>query len=171
MQETISDVRAVFTETRRLAYKFGRVGLVEPNDICQEAMIRVLRSGKSELGKGWLFKVVRSVVVDARRRMARDGRYLQEPGADLRVSERIGNDLLASDSCVVRETELEIDLVPGLKNVLAQLSKPARQVLLLYAEGWSYKEIAELTNANVGTVRSRLYYARKRAKEYLSELG
>ncbi len=39
--------------------------------------------------------------------------------------------------------------------------------LLLYAEGYDYVEIAARTGANVGTVKSRIYYARKRLKSLL----
>jgi len=39
--------------------------------------------------------------------------------------------------------------------------------LLLYAEGYDYGEIAAMTGANVGTVKSRIYYARQRVKSLL----
>jgi DNA-directed RNA polymerase specialized sigma24 family protein len=39
---------------------------------------------------------------------------------------------------------------------------------VLYSEGNSYEEIARLTNTKLGTVRSRLHYARRRAKGLLS---
>jgi RNA polymerase sigma-70 factor (ECF subfamily) len=58
-----------------------------------------------------------------------------------------------------------------LKKVLHQsmdkLSKNHKEVLLLFAEeDLSYSEIAERTNCSVGTVMSRLFYARKKAKKH-----
>ncbi len=38
-------------------------------------------------------------------------------------------------------------------------------VMSLRGEGWSYEEIANKTGLAIGTVRSRIHYARKRAKE------
>ncbi|MGL1585761.1 sigma factor-like helix-turn-helix DNA-binding protein [Vibrio parahaemolyticus] len=41
---------------------------------------------------------------------------------------------------------------------------------MLYSEGHSYEEISQLTNVKLGTVRSRLHYARRRAKKLLAGL-
>ena len=42
--------------------------------------------------------------------------------------------------------------------------------MLRELEGLSYEEIAEATGAKLGTVRSRLFHARKRLKEILRPL-
>ncbi len=55
-------------------------------------------------------------------------------------------------------------------NLLNQLAVPHRAVLLLhFVEDFSLEEIAEITGAPVGTVKSRLYYARKAFKKLLEE--
>jgi RNA polymerase sigma-70 factor (ECF subfamily) len=174
-QRTTQDVRDALPKIRKMANWYGRIGLTEIDDMVQESMIRFLRNRSSAVpGRNWLSKMVRCVAIDALRDVRRERQYLwTEQTDDLQmVCEKVeAKGYRLSDSCVIREQELEIDLVPRLKNVLLQLSGPARQVLLLYADGWSYLEIAEFTNSNVGTVRSRLHYARRRAKEYLSDLG
>ena len=44
-----------------------------------------------------------------------------------------------------------------------------RAVFVLHAcESLSYKEIAEVVGCNIGTVMSRLFYARKKIKEKLN---
>ena len=40
--------------------------------------------------------------------------------------------------------------------------------LLLYAQGYDYGEIAAMTHASIGTVKSRLHYSRKRLKRLLN---
>lgn len=51
---------------------------------------------------------------------------------------------------------------------VARLSEPHRAVFMLHAaEGLSYKEIAEELQCSMGTVMSRLFYARKRLQELL----
>jgi DNA-directed RNA polymerase specialized sigma24 family protein len=67
--------------------------------------------------------------------------------------------------------DVEPDLIPRLKNVLKELTKPLRQVLILHAEGYSDSQIAVMTKTKLGTVRSRLHYARKRARCYLGKVG
>ncbi|MGH7227292.1 MAG: sigma factor-like helix-turn-helix DNA-binding protein [Gemmataceae bacterium] len=45
-----------------------------------------------------------------------------------------------------------------------------RQTFVLFAEGeLSYREIAEAMDTSIGTVMSRLFYARQKLRNYLSE--
>jgi RNA polymerase sigma-70 factor, ECF subfamily len=53
-------------------------------------------------------------------------------------------------------------------DVLNQLPKLQRHALIMYARGFSYQEIANEQNTSVGTVRSRLHYARKQARQLLA---
>jgi RNA polymerase sigma-70 factor (ECF subfamily) len=54
--------------------------------------------------------------------------------------------------------------------LLDQLPPPHRAVLLLhFLEGFSIEEIAEITGANPGTVKSRIHYAKKSLRKLLEE--
>ncbi|MFH0938011.1 MAG: RNA polymerase sigma factor [Planctomycetota bacterium] len=56
----------------------------------------------------------------------------------------------------------------ALSTALLKLSDTQRTVFMLHAaEGMSYQEIAAALNCNLGTVMSRLFYARKRLQELL----
>jgi RNA polymerase sigma-70 factor (ECF subfamily) len=53
-------------------------------------------------------------------------------------------------------------------NLLAQLSPPHRAVLLLhFVEDFSIEEIAAITGARAGTVKSRLHYAKEALRQKL----
>ncbi len=66
-----------------------------------------------------------------------------------------------------RQAELS-EFSSALTDALAKLSESHRAVFMLHAaEGMSYKEIAEALGCNIGTVMSRLFYARKRLQELL----
>lgn len=66
-----------------------------------------------------------------------------------------------------RQAELS-EFSSDLSTALQQLSDTHRAVFMLHAaEGMSYKEIAETLGCNIGTVMSRLFYARKRLQELL----
>ena len=57
----------------------------------------------------------------------------------------------------------------ALKAALETLSESHRTVFLLHAtEDMTYREIAEALECNIGTVMSRLYYARKKLQEVLA---
>jgi RNA polymerase sigma-70 factor, ECF subfamily len=60
----------------------------------------------------------------------------------------------------------------ALQSALAELPPPNRRVVLLAdVEGYSYKEIAEITGAPIGTVMSRLHRGRQALKRALSGTG
>jgi len=55
-------------------------------------------------------------------------------------------------------------------NLLNQLPVPQRSVLLLHVvEDFSLEEIAGITSTPIGTVKSRLYYAKKALRKLLEE--
>ena len=55
-------------------------------------------------------------------------------------------------------------------NLLNQLPLPQRSVLLLhFVEDFSLEEIAGITGAQIGTVKSRLHYAKKSLRKLLEE--
>ena len=57
-----------------------------------------------------------------------------------------------------------------LGQALETLSATQRQTFVLYADaGLSYREVAEATGASIGTVMSRLYYARQKLRAFLGE--
>lgn len=58
-----------------------------------------------------------------------------------------------------------------IDNALKMLSDQARAIFVLRElEGLSYEEIADATGTKIGTVRSRLFHARKRLKQILQPL-
>lgn len=159
-----------------MARRYGQIGLTEPDDIVQCAMVKLLNKKDSKYPTlGWLYKAVRYSALDAGRIASRDERAIwRHPQDDLRcVCERADQHghLQNYGSYVVREDDREIDLMPRLIDMLEKLSKPLKQVLVLYAEGYSYLEIGRLTNTRVGTVRSRLHYARRQARALLGDMG
>jgi RNA polymerase sigma-70 factor (ECF subfamily) len=63
------------------------------------------------------------------------------------------------------------ELVERINAALAELSPDHRAVILLReVDGRSYEEIAGITGCSVGTVMSRLFYARKRLQSLLEDV-
>jgi RNA polymerase sigma-70 factor (ECF subfamily) len=62
------------------------------------------------------------------------------------------------------------ELQKELNAAMQKLSEPHRLVVTLHdVQGLSHEEIAEIMDCNVGTVRSRLFYARQQLQAYLSD--
>jgi len=61
------------------------------------------------------------------------------------------------------------EFAPALRRALMRLSEKHRAVFLLHAqEGLRYREIADKLGVSMGTVMSRLFYAREKLQEMLA---
>ncbi len=64
------------------------------------------------------------------------------------------------------------ELQHRLNEALQSLSEEHRQVVVLHdIQGWRHEDIARALNLPVGTVRSRLFYARRHLQEQLAEFA
>jgi RNA polymerase sigma-70 factor (ECF subfamily) len=76
---------------------------------------------------------------------------------------------LISDKTPRREAGLT-ELQEKLNAALMKLSEPHRLVVVLHdVQGLSHDEIAKVMKCNIGTVRSRLFYARQQLQAWLSD--
>lgn len=181
VQRSTDEISSMFDLVNRMARRYGRIGTIEPDDIVQNAMVKLLnRSDDRPPTTGWLFMTVRSVAFDAYRARTRERRYLadldyrsDEAGVSKCVCERADESryVHTRGTYILSREEHDPEMLLQLNEVLQRLSEPLRDVLLLYADGLSYEQIAEKTKTKIGTVRSRLYHARKYAQQMLAELN
>lgn len=59
-------------------------------------------------------------------------------------------------------------MLKELHNIVASLKEEYKIPFKMYVEGYQYDEIAELLNLPLGTVKSRIFYARKRLKKMVT---
>jgi RNA polymerase sigma-70 factor (ECF subfamily) len=133
----------------------------ESLDIVQESFIAATRhiAGLCDDAKfgSWLFGIAHQKCIQRWRKQGRD-HELRDAFADVPEEFESGPD----DLLIRREQEEEF-----MKR-LHQLPFAQRSVLLLhYIECFSLAEIAAVTGAGVGTVKSRLHYARKAFEKLL----
>jgi RNA polymerase sigma-70 factor (ECF subfamily) len=136
-------------------------------DALQDGFVKALTrldsfQGRSSF-KTWLLRVVSNAALDlGRQRGRRDVLSLDgAPSEDGDGSHPLQTDDPASG--------LErADLRRALNQALATLSEAQRQTFVLHAEaGLSYREVAEAMQISIGTVMSRLYYARQKLRSFL----
>jgi RNA polymerase sigma-70 factor (ECF subfamily) len=138
-------------------------------DAVQEGFVKALThlagfQGRSSF-KTWLLRVVSNAALDVGRQRGRRETVSLDAGPG---SEPAHAQLLTGDEAG-RGLE-RADLRVLLDRALATLSEVQRQTFVLYADaGLSYREVAEAMNTSIGTVMSRLYYARQKLRAYLSE--
>jgi RNA polymerase sigma-70 factor (ECF subfamily) len=107
----------------------------------------------------WLFGIAHQKCIQRWRKQNREEVSLDEIPESPDESEGGPDDLL-----IRQEQEAEF------MQVLNQLPLPQRSVLLLrFVEDFSLEEIARITNTPPGTVKSRLFYAKKSLRKLLEE--
>ena len=132
-------------------------------DLVQETFIAAAKhlEGLREDDKfgSWLFGIAHQKCIQRWRKQSRE-QLLREELAD--PPEEFEAD--PSDLLIRREQET------GFMNLLNQLPPPQRSVLLLhFIEDFSLEAIVEITGAQLGTVKSRMHYAKKALRKLLEE--
>ena len=144
----------------------------DANDLAQESFIKAFEALKTFKGGSsfytWLYRIaVNKTINFLKQRKNRVHLSLN----DLDFNAEHDPDLVAliSDKTPRRDAGLA-ELQEKLNTALLKLSEPHRLVVVLHdVQGLSHDEIAKIMNCNIGTVRSRLFYARQQLQGYLSD--
>lgn len=162
----------LFHRYRQLAYRVAHRLLgneADALDAVQEGFVKALLhlpgfQGRSSF-KTWLLRVVSNAALDlGRQRGRRETLSLDVFGPGDR--ERI-DPLVLDDPALGLE---RADLRHLLDRALATLPEAQRRTFVLHADAeLSYREVAEVLGISIGTVMSRLYYARQKLRAILSQ--
>jgi RNA polymerase sigma-70 factor (ECF subfamily) len=144
----------------------------DANDLAQESFIKAFQALKSFKGGSsfytWLYRIaVNKTINFLKQRKNRVHLSLN----DMDFNAEHDPDLMAliSDKTPRRDAGLA-ELQEKLNAALLKLSEPHRLVVVLHdVQGLSHDEIAKVMGCNIGTVRSRLFYARQQLQSWLSD--
>jgi RNA polymerase sigma-70 factor (ECF subfamily) len=144
----------------------------DANDLAQESFIKAYQALKSFKGGSsfytWLYRIAVNKTINFLKQ--RKNKYHLSLN-DLDFNAEHDPDLVAlvSDKTPLRDAGLA-ELQKKLNEALLKLSEPHRMVVVLHdVQGVSHDEIAEIMGCNIGTVRSRLFYARQELQGHLAE--
>jgi len=149
----------------------------DAEDLVQETYLRAYRGfpGFQEGTnlKAWLYKILTNTFINIYRAKKRRPEQVDlDDTEDFYLYRRLGG-LEAVESQRTPESEV-LDQMPEavVKEALEALPEQFRMaVLLADVEGFSYKEIAEITEVPIGTVMSRLHRGRKQLQMRLWDLA
>lgn len=142
----------------------GRKDIAE--DIAQEAFIKcfysIKRLKRMEFFRTWFYRIL---VRTAWKMASKAGK----PG-QLSIDDEGGENL--SDGYDLAEDFAAREAGEAVYKAASGLSKPLKEVVVLhYLNDFTIKEIAEVLNCREGTVKSRLFNARKQLAEKLKQNG
>jgi RNA polymerase sigma-70 factor (ECF subfamily) len=162
----------LFRRYRQVAYRVAHRLLgneADALDAVQEGFIKALKNlpgfeGRSTF-KTWLLRVVSNAALDlGRQRGRKESLSLDAVQAD--DPEQIIPDTVSNPAANLERE----DLRRILDQALATLPEAQRQTFVLHAEAeLSYREVAEVLQISIGTVMSRLFYARQKLRAVLSQ--
>lgn len=134
-------------------------------DLVQETCLRAYRTfdgfQPGTNARAWLFTILYSIFINQQRRLGRQGVSVPIDVLDQEESLAIGSNADPSDA-VGNEAVAGHVVGPEVARALRELRVEFRAVILLVdAEGMTYEEAAAVLQCPVGTVRSRLFRARR----------
>lgn len=133
------------------------------NDLYQETLYKALANQeKYHAGtniKAWLFTIMRNIFINNYRRKAKQKTIFDSTPNEYLINLKQATVSNAAES-VLRMKEI--------KKAIHQLPEIFKTPFLLYFDGYKYNEIAEVLNEPLGTIKSRIHFARKLLKEQVS---
>mgnify|MGYP006275680457 FL=1 len=168
----------LFEQYRPLLYRiaYRLVGANDCDDVVMDTYLKVWRAlpsykGKASL-KNWLCRVVRNAALDTLR--SRSRRNEREVPAEKQHDDehRTLEEIIPDTRAPAPDAQAHAsDLHHIIYKAIEELPEHHRIPLLLReVDGCSYKEIAAATGVSVGTVMSRLFYAKRTLRKLLKDI-
>ena len=132
-------------------------------DLTQETLFRALANKeKYNVGtniKAWMYTIMRNIFINDYRKKARQNVIFDQTPNDYLLDH--------NQSAVSNLAESNIKL-KEIKTAIRKLPDIFKHPFVLFFEGYRYNEIADLLHEPLGTVKSRIHFARKLLKTEIS---
>ncbi len=133
------------------------------NDLYQETLYKALANHEKYNNgtniRAWLFTIMRNIFINDYRRKQKQKT----------IFDNSANDFLLNQKQVTVSNAAESGIrIKEIQEAIRQLPEIFKTPFLLYFDGYKYNEIAEALNEPLGTIKSRIHFARKLLKEQIS---
>lgn len=110
--------------------------------------------------KGWMLTIMRNIFINNYRKSVRENTMVDS-------SEDFHHLNLCQDSGL--ETPDGAYAVGEISQILAKFPTDFREPFSMHVAGYKYEEISEILDMPLGTVKSRIFFTRKRLREILKD--
>ena len=146
-------ILAMESDLHRFAYKLTS-DRDSANDLVQDCVLQALDNHEkfthAKNLKGWMFTIMRNIFVNNYRRTVREMNLIEDEEGD--------------------RFEFAYDM-KQLYRVIHSIPEDMKVPFQMFVAGFKYREIAEKLGLPMGTVKSRLFFIRKRLKEELKDFS
>ncbi len=133
-------------------------------DLLQDTTLKALdnqeKYAENTNFKGWVFTIMRNIFINNYRRTARAATVVD-------TTDNLYHLNLSQDSGL--ETPEGSYATQEITGAINELSEDYRVPFSMHVAGYKYNEIAEKMNLPLGTVKSRIFFARKRLQERFAD--
>ena len=144
-------------------------------DLAQDSFVKAWKSIRNFRGRSsfytWIYRIVTNVTIDWLRKKQVKGTGAEvDDSIELKSIEPAARTAPKADALPYQRME-QAEIRERIDAAIKQLSPEHRAVILMKeTEGMQYHEIAEALDCSIGTVMSRLFYARKKLQTLLRDV-
>jgi RNA polymerase sigma-70 factor, ECF subfamily len=144
-------------------------------DLAQDSFLKAWKSIKRFRGRSsfytWIYRIVMNVTIDwLRKKQVKSGGSEFDDSIQLKEVEPASKTVPKSEA-LPHEMMARSEIRARIDKAIAQLSPEQRAVILMKEiDDMQYHEIAEALGCSIGTVMSRLFYARKKLQNLLRDV-
>jgi RNA polymerase sigma-70 factor (ECF subfamily) len=136
----------------------------DAKDLVQETFLKAFlnREKYSDKGylKAWTISIMRNTFIN---------NYRRNTLINQKVDQTDDSFFINQTNSVAQENPDSAYSIKEMNSNIELLNKKFRIPFKMYVEGYKYKEISESIKVNIGTVKSRIFFARKELKEQLAQ--
>lgn len=136
----------------------------EAQDLVQDTTLKALRNEDKYMEntnfKGWMLTIMRNIFINNYRKAARENTVIDQTEDCFHLNLPQQSGLETPDGAFA---------VGEISDVIASFPYDFREPFSLHVAGYKYEEISEKLSMPLGTVKSRIFFTRKRLREILKD--
>ncbi|TAE87185.1 MAG: RNA polymerase sigma factor [Bacteroidetes bacterium] len=140
--------------------------LEDAQDLLQDTYLKAIKyRAKFEDStnlRAWLFTIMKNTFINNYRRMVKRNTFIDQSDNDF---------YLDSLSHTVKNDAEKNFMMRDLESAIVALPQNLRKPFTMNTKGFKYHEIAEILQIPIGTVKTRIFVAKKQLREQLSNYG
>lgn len=136
----------------------------EAHDLVQETTLKALNNEEKFVDNtnfsGWMMTIMRNIFINNYRKRVRENTVVD-------VTEDLYHLNVSQDSGI--DTPDGAFAASEISSILASFPEDYRKPFSMHVAGYKYEEISERLSMPLGTVKSRIFFTRKRMREILKD--
>lgn len=148
---------------RQLALKLTK-GIEDAEDLIQDTYFKALKNkDKYTPGtnlKGWLYTIMKNTFINNYRKQKSQNTFIDETDNTYFIDQGLNNRVEYADK--------NVDQAYIMRQI-ESIEKNYVEAFMMHFNGYKYEEIAEILEIPLGTVKSRIFLARKKMMEKLQD--